>query len=245
MTPDHRRTAGGGSLVPGMVSWVAEDIMPLRDHFRPPLKDFPAFSSVHSMWASQIVERFNLQVLSGEYVSHAEIKLGPLIEIDVATFEADPSHGKMWTADSNGEGGVALASEQKTFSPPVPALSARIAVFDPDSFEIKIYRDGGSWNLVAAIELVSESNKDRPEHRRAFANKVAGYVQRGVSAVVVDTVTNRNANLHSELSEVMAWPADLDWESATGISAVSYRTVRAGETVRLDAWPHELTVGAP
>ena len=55
----------------------------------------------------------------------------------------------------------------------------------------------------AAIELVSPGNKDRPEARRAFAAKCAGYLTAGVGLVVVDIVTDRLANLHNELIELM------------------------------------------
>ena len=45
---------------------------------------------------------------------------------------------------------------------------------DADTFEIDVYKQEGGWKLVAAVELVSEANKDHARrHRRAFATKVA------------------------------------------------------------------------
>ena len=58
--------------------------------------------------------------------------------------------------------------------------------------------------LAAAIELVSPSNRDRPEARRAFVAKCASYLQRGAGLVIVDVVTDRLANLHEELSAFLA-----------------------------------------
>ena len=65
----------------------------------------------------------------------------------------------------------------------------------------------------------------------------------------MDMVTERRANLHGELCELLDLPAALGWESPSGLSAIAYRTAkRAGkeqETVRLDVWPHQLAVGQP
>jgi len=65
-------------------------------------------------------------------------------------------------------------------------------------------RDG--LTLVAVIELVSPSNKDRAEARDAFADKYSAYLQRGIGLVVVDVVTTRQANLHDRLIERSAGP---------------------------------------
>jgi len=57
--------------------------------------------------------------------------------------------------------------------------------------------------LVAAIELISPGNKDRPESRRAFAAKCASYLYQGISLIIVDIVTERSANLHNETMRLM------------------------------------------
>jgi hypothetical protein len=49
------------------------------------------------------------------------------------------------------------------------------AVF-PDSLEVLVYSTMAGPTLVAAIELISPSNKDREEHRRAFATICSSYV---------------------------------------------------------------------
>jgi hypothetical protein len=43
----------------------------------------------------------------------------------------------------------------------------------PDDYEFRIYEHDDDRKLVAAVELVSPSNKDRPESRQAFVSKVA------------------------------------------------------------------------
>jgi hypothetical protein len=142
-----------------------------------------------------------------------------------------------------------IATEVETYAPPAPPITGAVAFADVDLFEVRIYKTDGVWKLVAAIELVSPANKDRPSTRRAFATKVASYLQKGVSIVVVDVVTSRLANLHDELVELLHLPDQFDWQSTTGLSAIAYRAVREkeGETEleRLDMWPHELSLGEP
>jgi hypothetical protein len=57
--------------------------------------------------------------------------------------------------------------------------------------------------LVAAVEIVSPSNKDRPEHRRVFAAKCAALLQQKVCVALVDVVTTRQFNLYSDLLELL------------------------------------------
>ncbi len=59
------------------------------------------------------------------------------------------------------------------------------------------YRDGRY--LAAAIELVSEGNKDRAEAREPFVATCETYIQSGAGLVIVDLVTTRTANLYDEL----------------------------------------------
>ena len=98
--------------------------------------------------------------------------------------------------------------------------------------------------MVAAIELVSPSNKDRMTHRRSFVTKVASYLQQGVSVVTVDVVTDRQANLHKALVDLLDLSDAFEWQSPTGLSAVVYRVVKEDEKIGLDVWPFSLVLGA-
>jgi hypothetical protein len=219
--------------------------MPLRDHFYPPLADNPGWESFHHTWAVTMVQRLNTQVLSEDYRSEPETHIGPAIQIDVATYEDDTEHAPFGSNGSNGEGGVATAVQ--AYAPPSPPISGEVTFAEADTFEVAIYKKDGGWKLVAAVELVSPANKDRPSHRRAFTTKVASYLQQGISVVVVDVVTERAANLHAELAELLHLPDTFDWQSASGLSAVTYRVVKVKdgekEQERLDVWPHALALG--
>jgi hypothetical protein len=114
-----------------------------------------------------------------------------------------------------------------------------------DVFEVQVVRRVGGPQLRAAIGLVSPANWDRPATRRASAVKCASYLQRGVSVIIIDVVTQRAANLHAELLDVLSLAQEAPWQSPTRLYAVAYRTAPAGEGYELEFWPEALAVGAP
>ncbi len=223
--------------------------MKLLDHFHPPVSARKGWKGVHAQWAGAIVQRLNEAVLPRRYESESEIHAGAQVEIDVGTFE-EGSQPTLFGANGH-NGGVAVAAQ--TYAPAAPPISGDVSFADPDLFEIRVYKDEGGMRLVAAIELVSEANKDRPSHRRAFATKCASYLQKGVSVAVIDVVTSRAANLHAELIELLHLTDAFEWASPSGLSATCYRVVQGTQKaglavgdgrVRLDVWPHALAVGA-
>jgi hypothetical protein len=192
-----------------------------------------------------MAQQLNGALLSRGYESESQVHLGSQIEIDVATHE---ENGAPKVFGSNGSyGGV--ATEVQTYAPPAPAISGAVAFSDADVFEVRVYKNDGVWKLIAAVELVIPANKDRPSTRRAFATKVASYLQKGVSIVVVDTVTSRLANLHDDLVELLHLKEHFDWHAPSGLSAIAYRTMREPdrepEGERLDVWPYQLKLGEP
>ena len=103
------------------------------------------------------------------------------------------------------------------------------AVF-PDEIEVQILSESGP-TLVAAIELVSPGNKDRPETRRAFAAKCASLLQAGIGLVVVDVVTNYMANMHDELIDLLRQAETFRFPGDASLYTAAYRPQRkkAGE----------------
>ena len=89
----------------------------------------------------------------------------------------------------------------RTHAPPQPTLTLETELPDQDEYEVRIYDERHGRRLVAAIELISPSNKDRPESRRAFVGKVAALLQRNVCVSLVDVVTIRDFNLYADLLE--------------------------------------------
>jgi hypothetical protein len=68
-----------------------------------------------------------------------------------------------------------------------------------DEYEIEVYDLSREQRLVAAIELVSPANKDRPAKRDEFLAKVGALLRKGVSVSIVDIVTVPKASLYGGL----------------------------------------------
>src|ERR1019366_3812455 len=101
--------------------------------------------------------------------------------------------------------------------------------------------------LVAAIELVSPANKDRPEHRRAFAAKCAALLQNQVSVTIVDLVTIREFNLYEELLDLIGQTDPALGAAPPLMYAVACRATKPGaepsDPWQLDTWLRPLQLG--
>jgi hypothetical protein len=113
----------------------------------------------------------------------------------------------------------------------------------PESLEVLVFSTEGGSTLVAAVELVSPGNKDRPETRQAFAAKCTNYLHQGVGLAVIDVVTSRRANLHDELVRFMELPADYAFPGQPALYAVAYRPTTRKSGGQIDVWPAPLAVG--
>src|SRR5262245_24938605 len=164
-------------------------IMPLLDHFHPPLFPRRHWESFHACWAGAIADVLNERLLPEGYFAEEHTHLGPRVEIDVATFD-----GGSQPAPPNAS--TTATTSPRLWTAPTPAHVLPIAF--PDQFEVLVFEAEAGARLVAAIELVSPANKDRDSHRRAFAIECASYLVRGISLILVDIVTSRQANLHDE-----------------------------------------------
>jgi uncharacterized protein DUF4058 len=210
--------------------------MPLRDHFRSPVNDRHTWDELHGQWPAMMVLQLANQ-LPPQYIAAPRVHLGGGVEVDVAAFERVPSAGNGWQTDK--EGGIATA----TWTATQPTLRAETNLPDVDEYEVRIYDVSRERRLVASVELVSPSNKDRPETRRAFVAKCAALWQQGVSVAIVDVVTVREANLYAEL---LAFLGQTDSSLAvppTPIYAASCRGTVPRERWLLEAWHRPLTVG--
>jgi hypothetical protein len=140
---------------------------------------------------------------------------------------------------------MATATAIAIWAPPRPSQSLTVDLPAQDVFEVRVYDNRRGSRLVAAVELVSPANKDRPTNRRAFAVKCAAYLQQQVSVIIVDVVTERHDNLHDELMRVIEQEEPVLWTEPPPLYAVAYRTTKENETWRMDTWAEVLTLGAP
>ncbi len=204
--------------------------MPLLDHFHLPLKKRRHWQNLHSAWANALRDQLNEGLLPANYFAEVQISLGTVAEIDVATFEEETD------GPATSDGGVAL------WAPPRPHR-ATLNFTHPDLFEVRVFTDMEGPELVAAVELVSPSNKDRPAQRHQFAVKCASYLQQNVGRVVVDVVTERGGNLHREILEILEISQDRAKLRDDDLYASAYRTVPAKKTAKLEYWVEPLAVG--
>ncbi len=195
--------------------------MPLRDHFRPPLDLSRSWQEFHGAWPTLIVMALNRH-LPPRYVAGPRVQIGTSFEIDVAAM-ADGRTGSIGA----GSGGIA-----KTDFP------------EQDEFEVRIYEEmRRERRLVAAVEIVSPANKDRPEHRRMFVAKCADLLRQHVSVSIVDVVTTRQANLYGDLLDLIGEADPALSPVSPGIYATSCRWLRDGDSPRLETWLHPLSIG--
>lgn len=144
--------------------------MPMHDWTRAGAWEFHDF---HTTWLIHLKEALNTGLLPPGYTAYAEQRAELYIP-DVLAFSRGPAGPR------GRPGGVAVAEPRTARRAAVQTLSAlgrAVAV-----------RHASGRRVVAIIEVVSPSNKDRAESVGDFAGKIAGVVRGGVHAVVLDLV---------------------------------------------------------
>jgi hypothetical protein len=177
------------------------------------------------------------QRLPQRYIAEPQVHLGSSIEIDVATYEGDDAAHAVAVEDEGG--GVATA----VWAPPRPTLVIATDLGDLDVYEVRVYDTLRGRRLVAAVEIVSPANKDRPEHRRAFVAKCVALLQERVCVAIVDLVTTRTSSLYGELLESIGQADPAPGDGPPSLYAVACRWMREGEARLLETWAHPLTLG--
>jgi hypothetical protein len=186
----------------------------------------------------KIVEAIQPQ-LPLRYYAAPRVHLGGAVEIDVGTFKHQNEHATAKESSSNGGSATAL------WIATAPTLRVETEMPDVDEYEVRVYDQERDERLVAAIELVSPSNKDRPDTRSAFVAKCAALLGQQVAVAIVDVVTSRNFSLYAELLEFM----DLSDPTVGDPPAPIYAAVCRGRIPNqhwtFEAWHRPLTIGQP
>jgi hypothetical protein len=212
--------------------------MPLRDHFHPPISTRSSWEGFHGGWPMAMVQRLS-PLLPNEFTAEPRVHLGAYFEIDVCSFEDDePKQPGFSTRHDTG--GVATAA----FAPPEPTLAIDVDLADQYAYEVLVYDQNRGRRLVAAVEIVSPANKDRPETRRAFVTKCAALLDQGVCVSMVDVVTTRHFNLYADLLALFDRSDPAFAANPPFIYVVTCRARKHGSTSRLESWAYPLTVGA-
>jgi hypothetical protein len=134
----------------------------------------------------------------------------------------------------------------QTWVAPAPALTVAVELPAVDGVEVQVFADDGDPRLAAAVELLSQRNKDCPAARQAFAVKCVGYLQQGSSVVFVDTVTTRRADLNGSILSLLGVDASTASLPLSSLSVVSYRAVgHEEEPNELQVWAAPLVLAQP
>lgn len=207
-----------------------EGTMPLRDHFHPPLIDQTSWDVVHGQWPAMIVMQLNAR-LPPRFVAGPLVHLGSEIEVDVASFDSMPIE----CSDTNPDGWQ-LAE---------PSIAVETELLRVDDYEVQVFDTKHNRRLVAVIEIVSPSNKDRAESRQVFASKCEALLRRGVSVAIVDLVTSKQFNLYAEMLELVGQRDPSLGTIPPAIYAVACRWVPRGHKRVLEGWSFPLKLGRP
>ncbi len=210
--------------------------MPLRDHFRPPLSQVASWEGLHGGWPMVIVQQLGRN-LPPQYVAEPRVHLGSQVEIDVATFDHE---GRTDLLDAEHTGAV-----ETTWAPAEPTLTVETELADFDEYEVRVYDVRRERRLVAAVEIISPANKDRPENRHQFTAKCAALLRRRVSLVLVDLVTTRDFNLYAELLQLIGQHDPVSGDPPSPIYAAACRWHPRGDSHWLDVWNHPLALNQP
>lgn len=218
--------------------------MSLRDHFRPPVWKQASWEGFHGGWPMTIVQQLSVKLPEG-FTAEPRVHLGSFYEIDICAFESDEPPPPVPFREASG--GIATATA--TWAAPQPTF---VAEFDPTEqyrYEVLIFDHERERELVAAVEIVSPANKDRPDHRRKFVAKCAALLQQKVCVSIVDLVTIRKHNLYAEVLELMGQndPTFLPLPATYAATCRSRRAIdEAGrEGSVFETWAFPLVVGQP
>lgn len=214
--------------------------MPLRDHFRAPLDDIASWEEFYAQWPAMLVVWLRHR-LPGRYVAGPRVHLGAFVEIDAGAHEKDDDERGL----VNGTNGAHSSMATAVWAPAKPTLSIITDLPALDEYEVRVYDSKRGRRLVAAIEIVSPSNKDRPDHRRAFVAKCAALLQNHVSLVIIDLVTTRGFNLYADLLDLVGRSDPALGADPTPIYAVACHATKPKESWQLDTWLHQLQLGQP
>ncbi len=209
--------------------------MPLLDHFHAPLYPRRHWESFYASWTAAIGDALNRR-LPDDHYAETQVHPGPNVEIDVATFY----DGEELVGGKDTGGGVVTLpkSRRKAIAPADFVLPALF----PAEFVVNVFDNSAGTTVVAAIELVSSANKDRPENRKIFAAKCAAYLQRAIGLIVVDVVTNRQSRPLDDLIEFFD-PERAKPEGGS-LQAVSYRPAKIDGADSLEVRIGELAVAS-
>lgn len=189
--------------------------MPLHDW-----TDRPGWDGMHHLWITELLRWVKPRLPSGyrAYIGSAPLlAVGapggrPDVHVHRRPVDPEPAGGEGTTAPPESRGDA-----------PEPDVEVAVATIDPGT-ALLIERNG---RLVAAVELVSPRNKDRPTAREAYLARYLGYLLESVHLLLVDV---HRRPLEFSFPDRIAADLSMAWEPLPTPSAVSYRVGESAPT---------------
>ena len=197
--------------------------MPLHDW-----RDDRGWDSLHTFWQTQIVDWLRPRLPAGYRAflgSVPNLSIGPM----------------------NGRPDVTVRNWQTPTPPPAETGEAEAPDFEGPAIltlegDLAVHVD---WHgqLIAAIELVSPRNKDRPDSRERYTRRYYGYIRQNVHLLLIDVLPRP---VGFSFADAVAADIRLELPPTPVPYAVSFRV---GEPVPegtiLAYWRRPLAVGEP
>ena len=200
--------------------------MPLHDW-----KDDRGWDSMHLVWLAQLLDWVQPRLPSGY---RAYLGSVPALTIDVPNGRPDVSV-RQWPADPSG---TPVAASMPTGSEPDEEAVATFSLDPQRALHIDLH-----GQLIAAVEIISPRNKDRPKARERYLGRYAGYLRQGVHFLLIDALP-RPAGF--SFADALAANLGLAQPPCPAPCAVSYRV---GESVPegtiVGVWRRPLQAGLP
>ncbi len=195
--------------------------------------DRPGWDGMHLLWISELLRWVKPRLPEGY---RAYVGTAPLLAVGAPPERPDlgvRSWGAVEDVRPPEASGEAASSEG-------PDVEVAVAAIDPGT-SLMIERRG---RLVAAVELISPRNKDRPTARASYLARDLGYLLGGAHLVVID-VHARPVGF--SFADAIAAEFSMTQPPCPAPAAVSYRVGEpAAEGGRfLAIWRRPLVVGAP
>ena len=188
----------------------------------------------------RIVENLAPQLPAG-YVAEPRVHLGSYYEIDVCAYEEYQEGEDVF--DSAAEPSVGVATARQITPPPAVTLEADFP--EQYAYEVLVFDQERDRRLVAAVEIVSPANKDRPDSRQLFVAKCFNLLRQDVCLSIIDLVTIRKSNLFVELLKMLGRTDPVFGANPPPTYAVTCRKRTDGQKTKLDSWPFAMAVGQP
>jgi hypothetical protein len=153
--------------------------MPIHDWTRISAGTFHDF---HTGWLTHLKEALNEGILPEDYYAQAEQRAGQTLP-DVLTLHAGDEEPGSSEFDGNGTTAVAVAETP-------PRVQLTMAMDDVEILRLKqktlVIRHASDHHVVALVEIVSPSNKDREKHVEEFVDKAWSAVKQEIHFVLLD-----------------------------------------------------------